>query len=86
MLFKFYCVDGCWNKALLQLQTLGLLNDALQKQTDLYKNLVFSVFRSSPLKTGCDAALINAIMDGEITSGERRALSETDSAGGAFTL
>lgn len=41
-LFKLYCVDGAWQKALLQLQTLALLEDGREIQTELYKNLVFS--------------------------------------------
>ena len=41
-LFKLYCIDGAWEKALLQLETLALLEDGREKQTELYKSLVFS--------------------------------------------
>ncbi|NIF59332.1 ImpE family T6SS protein Cts1E [Enterobacter sp. Ap-916] len=52
VLFKLYCVEGSWDKALLQLQTLALLDDALHKQTELYKNLVFSEMQRLQVLTG----------------------------------
>ncbi len=42
VLFKLYCVDGVWDKALLQLQTMALMDAEYKKQIELYKNLVFS--------------------------------------------
>ena len=41
-LFRLYCIEGAWEKALLQLQTLALLEEAAQKQCELYKNLILS--------------------------------------------
>jgi len=42
LLFKFYCIDGLWDKALLQLEIMHLLDDSLKKRTELYKNLILS--------------------------------------------
>lgn len=42
LLFKLYCVAGCWEKAILQLETIPLLDSEYTKQCELYKNLVFS--------------------------------------------
>ncbi|WP_313667474.1 type VI secretion system accessory protein TagJ [Atlantibacter sp.] len=42
LLFKLYCISGLWEKALLQLETIPLLDNEYQKQCELYKNLVFS--------------------------------------------
>lgn len=52
VLFKLYCVEGVWDKALLQLQTLAMLDEGLQKQTELYKNLVFSEMQRMQILTG----------------------------------
>jgi len=52
VLFKLYCVDGAWDKALLQLQTLALMDDGLKKQTELYKNLVFSEMQRQQVLNG----------------------------------
>jgi type VI secretion system protein ImpE len=52
VLFKLYCVEGTWDKALLQLQTLALLEEGLQKQLELFKNLVFSEMQRSQVLTG----------------------------------
>ncbi|MEI2266612.1 type VI secretion system accessory protein TagJ [Erwinia sp. CGal63] len=41
-LFRLYCVEGLWEKALMQLQTLALLDEAAQKQSELGKNLILS--------------------------------------------
>lgn len=41
-LIGLYCLDGQWEKALMQLQTLALLDNAQQKQSELYKNLILS--------------------------------------------
>lgn len=41
-LFKLYCIEGSWEKAALQLETLLLLDGSDKKQIELYKNLVFS--------------------------------------------
>lgn len=42
LLFKLYCIDGSWQKALLQLETLTQLLPEFTKQAELYKNLVLS--------------------------------------------
>jgi type VI secretion system protein ImpE len=42
LLFKLYCIDGAWQKALLQLETLTQLLPEFTKQAELYKNLVLS--------------------------------------------
>jgi type VI secretion system protein ImpE len=52
VLFKLYCVEGLWDKALLQLQTLAMLDDALKKRTELYKNLVFSEMQRGQVLAG----------------------------------
>ncbi|ARJ42265.1 ImpE family T6SS protein Cts1E [Pantoea alhagi] len=52
VLFKLYCVNGAWDKALLQLQTLALIDDGLKRQTELYKNLVFSEMQRQQVLTG----------------------------------
>lgn len=65
VLFKLYCVEGIWDKALLQLQTLALLDDALHKQTELYKNLVFSEMQRQQVLTGERQA---ATLQGEMPS------------------
>ncbi|RQM39001.1 type VI secretion system accessory protein TagJ [Erwinia psidii] len=41
-LFKLYCIEGLWEKALMQLQTIELMDDKVSKEAELYKNLVFS--------------------------------------------
>ncbi|AXF77591.1 ImpE family T6SS protein Cts1E [Erwinia tracheiphila] len=41
-LFKLYCIEGLWEKALMQLQTIELMDDHSQKDSELYKNLIFS--------------------------------------------
>ncbi|MDS1916352.1 type VI secretion system accessory protein TagJ [Enterobacter asburiae] len=63
VLFKLYCVEGRWDKALFQLQTLALLDDALHKQTELYKNLVFSEMQRLQVLTG---ERQSAMLEGEI--------------------
>ena len=52
VLFKLYCVDGVWDKALLQLQTMALMDEELKKQTELYKNLVFSEMQRAQVLAG----------------------------------
>ncbi|TBL70811.1 type VI secretion system accessory protein TagJ [Hafnia alvei] len=52
ILFKLYCIEGSWEKALLQLQTLSLMGDKRSKQTELYKNLVFSEIQRQQVLTG----------------------------------
>ncbi|WP_312242466.1 type VI secretion system accessory protein TagJ [Pantoea sp.] len=42
VLFKLYCIEGLWEKAMLQLETSLLLDDSDKKQIELYKNLVLS--------------------------------------------
>ncbi|AAM85129.1 ImpE family T6SS protein Cts1E [Yersinia pestis] len=42
LLFKLYCIDGSWQKALLQLETLTQLLPEFTKQAELYKNLILS--------------------------------------------
>ncbi|AJJ12293.1 impE family protein [Yersinia rohdei] len=42
LLFKLYCLDGLWQKAQLQLETLVKLVPEMTKQAELYKNLVLS--------------------------------------------
>jgi type VI secretion system protein ImpE len=42
LLFKLYCLNGLWQKALLQLETLIKLVPDMTKQAELYKNLVLS--------------------------------------------
>lgn len=51
-LFKLYCVDGAWDKALQQLQTLTLIDEGMQKQAELYKNLVFSEMQRQQVLKG----------------------------------
>jgi len=51
-LFRLYCIEGEWEKALMQLQTIALLDDAAQKQCELYKNLVFSELIREEVLTG----------------------------------
>ncbi len=41
-LFKLFCIEGMWEKALMQLETLELLEGEAPQQTELYKNLIFS--------------------------------------------
>ncbi|SCC69185.1 type VI secretion system accessory protein TagJ [Kosakonia oryziphila] len=52
VLFKLYCVDGAWDSALLQIQTLTLLDEGMQKQCELYKNLVFSEMQRTQVLSG----------------------------------
>lgn len=52
ILFKLHCVNGMWDKALVQLQTMALMDDALKKQTELYKNLVFSEMQRQQVLAG----------------------------------
>lgn len=42
LLFKLYCLDGLWQKALVQLETLVKFVPDMVKQAELYKNLVLS--------------------------------------------
>lgn len=51
-LFKLYCIDGAWDKALAQLQTLVLIDDELTKRAELYKNLVFSEMQRQQVLRG----------------------------------
>ncbi|MGQ8775425.1 type VI secretion system accessory protein TagJ [Serratia sp. NA_112.1] len=41
-LFKFYCFQAEWDRALLQLDTLLKIAPETQRQVELYKNLIFS--------------------------------------------
>ncbi|MTD38225.1 ImpE family T6SS protein Cts1E [Erwinia sp. CPCC 100877] len=52
VLFKLYCVNGAWDKALLQLQTLSLMDEGMQKVIELYKNLVFSEMQRKQVLSG----------------------------------
>ncbi|MEE4411136.1 MULTISPECIES: type VI secretion system accessory protein TagJ [unclassified Serratia (in: enterobacteria)] len=52
VLFKLYGIQGQWDKALLQLQTLALLDEGAQKRIELYKNLVFSEMQRMQVLTG----------------------------------
>ncbi|MCT4703388.1 ImpE family T6SS protein Cts1E [Enterobacteriaceae bacterium H20N1] len=52
VLFKLYCVEGQWDKALLQLETLAMLDEGLKKRTELYKNLVFSEIQRAQVLAG----------------------------------
>ncbi|KLG05274.1 ImpE family T6SS protein Cts1E [Enterobacter cloacae subsp. cloacae] len=52
VLFKLYCVDGAWDSALLQLQTLMQLEESMQKQCELYKNLIFSEMQRTQVLSG----------------------------------
>lgn len=63
ILFKLYCIDGAWDKALMQLQTMVLLDDELKKQTELYKNLVFSEMQRQQVLVGDRQA---ATLQGEL--------------------
>ncbi|WP_158781101.1 type VI secretion system accessory protein TagJ [Pantoea sp. BAV 3049] len=59
-LFKLYCIEGLWEKALMQLQTIELIDDNAQKETELYKNLVFSeLVRESVLAGERTAGLLD---------------------------
>lgn len=51
-LFKIYCVEGLWAKALIQLQTLVLMDESFRKQGELYKNLVLSEMQRCQVLTG----------------------------------
>lgn len=42
VLFKLYCIEGAWEKAMLQLETTLMLDGSDKKQLELYKNLVLS--------------------------------------------
>lgn len=42
VLFKLYCIEGAWEKAMLQLETTLMLDGSDKKQIELYKNLVLS--------------------------------------------
>ncbi|KAB8305867.1 ImpE family T6SS protein Cts1E [Erwinia endophytica] len=59
-LFKLYCIEGLWEKALMQLQTIELIDDHVHKDTELYKNLVFSeLMRDSVLAGERTAGLLD---------------------------
>lgn len=58
-LFKLYCIEGLWEKALMQLQTIELMDDHAEKEVELYKNLVFSeLVRESVLAGARTAATL----------------------------
>lgn len=41
-LYKLYCIEGSWQKALLQLQTIEVIKPELLQDVEIAKNLVFS--------------------------------------------
>lgn len=41
-LFKLYCIEGLWEKALMQIQTIELIDEHSQQEAELCKSLVFS--------------------------------------------
>lgn len=41
-LYKLYCIEGSWQKALLQLQTIEVIKPELLKEVEIAKNLIFS--------------------------------------------
>lgn len=75
VLFKLYCVDGAWDSALLQLQTLSLLDEEMKKQCELYKNLVFSEMQRTQVLSGERLA---ATLQGICRSGWRNYTRPTD--------
>lgn len=52
VLFKLYSISGAWDKALMQLQTLALMDAERKKQIELYKNMVFSEMQRKLVLTG----------------------------------
>lgn len=42
LLFKIYCVEGQWEKALMQLQSVELMDESSMQRVEFYKNMVFS--------------------------------------------
>ncbi|MFZ4835300.1 type VI secretion system accessory protein TagJ [Rouxiella sp. Mn2063] len=56
LLFKLYCIDGLWDKALLQLDIMKLLDDSLKKRAELYKNLTFSELLRNDVLSGKNKA------------------------------
>ncbi|WP_147193922.1 type VI secretion system accessory protein TagJ [Pantoea sp. CCBC3-3-1] len=58
-LFKLCCIEGLWEKALMQLQTLQLMEEVAPQLTELHKNLIFSeLIRESVLAGERQAALL----------------------------
>lgn len=51
-LFKLFCAEGQWSKALTQLQTLGVIDNEREKQIELFKNLVFSEMQRDQVLSG----------------------------------
>lgn len=50
-LCKLYCMEGSWQKALMQLQTIEVIKPELLKQIETIKNLIFSeLFRNDVLR------------------------------------
>ncbi|MTD28157.1 type VI secretion system accessory protein TagJ [Erwinia sorbitola] len=41
-LYRLYCLEGSWQKALMQLQTIEVIKPDLVQQVEITKNLVFS--------------------------------------------
>lgn len=41
-LYKLYCIEGSWQKALMQLQTIEVIKPELLQQVEITKNLIFS--------------------------------------------
>lgn len=41
-LYKLYCVEGSWQKALMQLQTIEVINSNSLQEVEMAKNLIFS--------------------------------------------
>lgn len=52
VLIKLYCVDGRWDNALQQVQTLSLIDEGARRRTELYKNLIFSEMQRQQVLNG----------------------------------
>ena len=60
ILFRLYCIQGLWEKAAIQLDTLLLLDEHNNQQNELYKNLIFSeLLRDKVLKGEKQAATLD---------------------------
>lgn len=60
ILFRLYCIQGRWEKAAIQLDTLLLLDERNNKKNELYKNLIFSeLLRDKVLKGEKNAATLD---------------------------
>ncbi|MGV3346275.1 type VI secretion system accessory protein TagJ [Enterobacteriaceae bacterium LUAb1] len=62
-LFKLYCVDANWNKAMHQLETLFKLDPEFQRQGELYKNLLLSEKMREEVLTGKRSP---GVLDGDL--------------------